>query len=1123
MKYGWVFNLTRFYSWIVALLLTVSCATSGFSAEGDLLWQFDKSGNGSAIGSDGTVYTCTYHRLYALNSDGTEKWHYEVEYRLGSALTIGLDGTIYLGETALTIPDQQNCRLYAINPDGTVKWTFPTNGDIESSPAVGLDGTIYVAPKSNIGENYLYALNPDGSQKWVFNIGDYVQTSPAVSLEGTIYIGARESLYAINPDGTQKWIFPTGDYINSSPSIGSDGTIYFGSNGNRIYAVTSEGVEKWSFETENWIFSSPAIDVDGTIYVGSDDNYFYAINPDGTEKWSISDGGDVRSSPAIGDDGTIYVGLNDRYGRGNYYAIDPTGEIKWSYPALGTIYSSPIIMSDGTLYVEISGGKLCALETASTGPAESAWPMFCHDAQHTGQATFLSAKNIEVSVKTNSGLPFDGIRIYAFTSSGSYTGYYSTTDEEGKAQFDITNFEDGAYRFRVDYLQQFYWSDDIEIPEEHLVSVVIQVADLPVYVTAGTDPINGVRVYLFSDSGAYLGIYNVTDEYGEAGFNLPVGMNVKFRVDYLGYQFWNDVVQVLENDQVVFSIQHENIALTVKGAYQGVFDPLAGLNVYLFKPSGSYLSRKEVTDVNGQVAFYLPEQPYRARADYLGQQFWSDDFTADDTSIIIPMAEAQVAVTSDGAPVEDIRVYVFSSTGSYLGIYGNTSLDGTTSFRLPSGGYKFRADYQGNQYWSEVATIVADKVNPVSISTGGGAFTFHVGINQTDPLENVKCYLFNETGTYLGLNGMSGENGDVVFNLADGRYKFRVDYKGYQYWSDMFEVSDVLFGSLLIPHSQVEISVQSEFQDAFEPVPNIPVYLFKPSGAYMGVREFTDENGQVVFYLPEQEYTFRADYLGMQYFSEVLNGENGVIAISMADAEITVTSGTGPLVDTKVYVFSGAGSYLGINNTTDADGRVVFRLPAGDYTFRADYQGNQYFSGVSTLSADQVSAIDISTGGGVFTYTVSKGVDISIEGVRCYVFNSQGTYLGVYETTDHQGQVSFNLSEGSFKIRADYLGYQFWSDVYDVPDMLYDVMAIPHQDVIITAVSDSQDQQPVSGLNVYLFSPSGSYLGQSGVTDALGQVTFYLPDQEYKVRVDSSGNSYWSEIFQSQDTVVAVD
>ena len=59
---------------------------------------------------------------------------------------------------------------------------------------------------------------------------------------------------------------------------------------------------------------------------------------------------------------------------------------------------------------------------------------------------------------------------------------------------------------------------------------------------------------------------------------------------------------------------------------------------------------------------------------------------------------------------------------------------------------------------------------------------------------------------------------------------------------------------------------------------------------------------------------------------------------------VTVQSQTGlPYLDLQVYVFSGD-NYTGFNDISDVNGEVVFTLPVGDYRFRTDYDGVQFWS-----------------------------------------------------------------------------------------------------------------------------------------------------------------------------------
>ena len=78
------------------------------------------------------------------------------------------------------------------------------------------------------------------------------------------------------------------------------------------------------------------------------------------------------------------------------------------------------------------------------------------------------------------------------------------------------------------------------------------------------------------------------------------------------------------------------------------------------------------------------------------------------------------------------------------------------------------------------------------------------------------------------------------------------------------------------------------------------------------------------------------------------------------------------------------------------------------------------------------TAIVCTAADGILQVTVEKEAQNPIQGITVYLFNENGTYLNQNQVTNSAGNAEFNLSEGAYKIRADYLGYQFWSQVYSV-------------------------------------------------------------------------------------------
>jgi YD repeat-containing protein len=544
---------------------------------------------------------------------------------------------------------------------------------------------------------------------------------------------------------------------------------------------------------------------------------------------------------------------------------------------------------------------------------------------------------------------------------------------------------------------------------------------------------------------------------------------------------------------------------------------LFGIKVYAFTATGSYTGKSATTDSNGTGRFTLQDLPdgaYKFRVDYLGYQFWSEVVTipaASSIDMTMPVEQVEVTVTTASGPAIGVKVYLFTESGTYLGLNQQTDSAGKVSFTLPVGkNYKFRADVSSSQYWSDVITVAAGGANQVAVSSGGGRLQITVQKAPGSPLAGIKAYLFTASGSYLGLSQVTDAGGAAAFTIPASSYKVRADYLGYQFWSDETQVTGDTAITLTIPHQQVEVTVSGVFQGTVEPFAGVPVYLFTASGTYLGQNLQTNASGMVTFDLPEKAYKIRADYLGQQYWSEELVWQNKTIAIPMADAEITVTGAGMPQQGVKIYVFSGAGSYLGLNQATDTAGKVSFHLPAQSYKFRVDYQGSQFWSAETLLQADQTNPITVSVGGAVFTVQVLTGPTAPPVGVKCYAFTSTGTYLGMSGTTDANGAVAFALANGAYKFRVDYLGYQFWSAVVTIPDVSSVEVTIPGEQVEVT-VTTSAGQ--ASGLKVYLFTESGTYLGLNQQTDAAGKVSFDLPiGKNYKFRADVAGNQYWSDV-----------
>ena len=329
-------------------------------------------------------------------------------------------------------------------------------------------------------------------------------------------------------------------------------------------------------------------------------------------------------------------------------------------------------------------------------------------------------------------------------------------------------------------------------------------------------------------------------------------------------------------------------------------------------------------------------------------------------NITIAHETVEVTVTTGAGAAADVKVYLFSEDGSYLGRYKETDTTGSVSFDLPVGSnYMFRADFLGSQYWSDDLKVSGGGANFVQIDAGGGLLQMTVQKDEDNPMPGLKICLFNAAGTYLGRNATSDAFGQVEFSVPEGVYQLRVDYLGYQFWTEEIPVAQDTVVALPIIHRPVEITAQESFQGMTAPIVGIKVYLFSPTDTYLGESKLTNADGKVIFDLPQKNYKVRADYLAQQFWSKDFQSHDETVTIEQGLAAIHVRRSGVDLAGVRVYLFNENGAYLGCYETTNAAGKVEFMLPDCAYRFRIDPNGEQHWTPVIQVYAGEESLVDV--------------------------------------------------------------------------------------------------------------------------------------------------------------------
>ncbi len=231
------------------------------------------------------------------------------------------------------------------------------------------------------------AVDGAGNVLWQFFTDDMVRSSPAVG--------------DITGDGQPSVVFGTGDYWYHQPGGARDST--------KVFALTLDGRLRWSRDLHGVTLGSPALaDVEGTgvadVVIGT------AEGPDPGKVWVLDGKGNPLPHWAGHDSGggEVIGGITaaDLTGDGAQDLLVPTGQGVFAYDgrsgkllfSLGedrvVVQGSPLITQDapGVVGITIAGTTVggvgivqhWALRVPAPAIGPLSWPMFHHDARHTG-------------------------------------------------------------------------------------------------------------------------------------------------------------------------------------------------------------------------------------------------------------------------------------------------------------------------------------------------------------------------------------------------------------------------------------------------------------------------------------------------------------------------------------------------------------------------------------------------------------------------------------------------------------------------------------------------------------------------------------------------------------------
>lgn len=421
------------------------------------------------------------------------------------------------------------------------------------------------------------------------------------------------------------------------------------------------------------------------------------------------------------------------------------------------------------------------------------------------------------------------------------------------------------------------------------------------------------------------------------------------------------------------------------------------------------------------------------------------------------------------------------------------------ALNLPDGSYRFRADFNGTQFWSaDTNTCEIPTCTSASLTV---TKPLSVTVQDTDGAgkSGIKVYAFDGT-TYTNYSGTTDASGQVTLTLPQGNYRFRADLNGTQFWSDSANHCALpgCASASIVVTLPMTVRVQSQTGDAY---PNLPVYAFDGT-VYTGFHGTTDANGNVTFTLPQGSYRFRADYDGVQFWSAQTNE---CTLPGCTSATVTLPGGTAEVTTTIDYTYD-----------------PLYRLTSADYSTGDAYQYAYDSVGNRLTQESMVKGLSLTD---TYTYDESNRL-MEVDGIS-YTWDANGNLLAdgansyTYDSANRLVEVSGQSSVSSYQYNGfgDRLQQTVNGDVtYYTLDLNTGLTQVLHDGThSYTYGLGRISQQQDATLEYFLGDALGSV---RQMTDQAGAITFAASYDPYGVvtQTGGAGQSAYGYTGEQQDS-----
>ena len=226
---------------------------------------------------------------------------------------------------------------------------------------------------------------------------------------------------------------------------------------------------------------------------------------------------------------------------------------------------------------------------------------------------------------------------------------------------------------------------------------------------------------------------------------------------------------------------------------------------------------------------------------------------------------------------------------------------------------------------------------------------------------------------------------------------------------------------------------------------------------------------------------------------------------SMTSVEVTVKDNLDqPVAGFAVHALDGQVE-TGISAITDDAGVARISLPDGNYRFRVQRDGTDFYSDAinhCTVPTCTEASIELS----ILAGTVVDDLGSPAPGIQVSVYDDAGD-TGIRGITDALGLVELAVPDGCYRLYSEEEGLQVFSNEDCTAPAHAATLNIDLADALTTTVT-TEDDAGVPQENVPVYAFAGEvYTGFTGVSDVNGEVTLAIPEDDYRYAPDLPAGS----------------